>query len=192
LYSRGERNGSIFFVSAPDQPRSKVEQQLDLVNWHILRGDGLRAGLASRAGTLLSTNALIVAGVALAVGLKSPRTGYSLLATSVATLVCVGVSVVNASLVLVTVRRWRRQFADTGAPKPFLYSYTGIEEHGNFEEFKARLLATSRERLLEHALTELWQSGALHDYRYRKLRLAMKWLLAAVLLLFITLTISAL
>ena len=178
-------------VSASDQPRSKVEQQLDLVNWHILRGDGLRTGLAGRAGTLLSTDALIVAGVALAVGLRSPRAGYAVLATSVATLACVGVSVLNASLVLVTVRRWRDQFPGTGAPEPFLYSYTGIEEGGSFEEFKARLLATSREGLLEHALTELWRSGTLHDYRYRKLRLAMKWLLAAILLLFITLTISA-
>jgi hypothetical protein len=164
-----------------------VEQQLDLVNWHILRGDGLRTGLAGRAGTLLSTDALIVAGVALAVGLRSPRAGYGVLAT----LACVGVSVVNASLVLVTVRRWRDQFPRTGAPEPFLYSYTGIEEDGNFQEFKARLLATSRERLLEHALTELWRSGTLHDYRYRKLRLAMKWLIAAILLLFVTLTISA-
>jgi hypothetical protein len=178
-------------VSAPDQPRPKVEQQLELVNWHVLRGDGLRAGLASRAGTLLSTDALIVAGVALAVGLKSPHVGYAVLATSVATLACAGVSVVNASLVLVTVRRWKHKFVDTGAPEPFLYSYTGIEEHGDFEEFRARLLGTSRERLLDHALTELWRSGTLHDYRYRKLRQAMKWLLAAIMLLFITLTISA-
>lgn len=178
-------------MSVSDQPKPRVEQQLDLVHWHILRGDGLRAALASRAGTLLSTDALIVAGVALAVGLRSQRAGYGVLAVSIVTLLCVGVSVVNASLVLVTVRRWGVQFADTGAPAPFLYSYTGIEEHGSFEEFKTRLFATSRERLLEYAITELWRSGMLHDYRYRKLRRAMKWLLAAVLFFFITLTLSA-
>jgi len=179
-------------VHASDQPRTSVEQRLELVHWHILRGDSLRAALASRAGILLSTNALIVAGVALALGLRNPAAGYGVLAVSVVTLLCVGVSVVNASLVLVTVRRWQDQFPDTCAPPPFLYSYTGIEEHGNFEEFKTSLLATSRERLLEHAVTELWRSGILHDYRYRKLRQAMKWLLAAVLFLFITLTLSAL
>lgn len=153
-------------------------------------GRGLRAA-RGRAGTLLSTDALIVAGVALAVGLRSPRVGWAVLATSVATLACAGVSVINASLALVTVRRWKHKFADTGAPEPFLHSYTGIEEHGDFYEFRARLLATSRERLLEHALAELWRSGALHDHLYRKLRQVMKWLLAAIMLLLITLVISA-
>lgn len=178
-------------VHTSDRTRTRVEQRIELVHWHILRGDGLRAALASRAGTLLSTDALIVAGVALALGLRSPHAGYGVLAASVVTLACVGVSVVNASLVLVTVRRWKTQFPGTGAPAPFLYSYTGIEEHGNYEEFKAGLFATSRQQFLEHALTELWRSGMLHDYRYRKLRQAMKWLLAAVLFLFITLILSA-
>lgn len=178
-------------MPASDESDPRVEQQLNLVHWHILRGDSLRAALASRAGVLLSTNALIVAGVALSDGLRSPRAGFGVLAISVVTLLCVGVSVVDASLVLVTVRRWRDQFADTGAPAPFLYSYTGIEVHGSYDEFKTRLFATSHEQLLEHALTELWRSGTLHDYRYRKLRQAMKWLLAAVLFLFITLTLSA-
>lgn len=85
-------------VYAPDQHRPKVDQQLDLVNWCISGGDGLRTGLTSRAGTLLSTDARIVAGVALRSASRA-RAGCSVLAT----LACVGASVVNASLVLMTV-----------------------------------------------------------------------------------------
>ena len=53
--------------------RNPVEVQLGRVHWHILRGDSLRGTIASQAGTLLSTNALVVAGIALAVGLGNHR-----------------------------------------------------------------------------------------------------------------------
>lgn len=83
----------------------------------------------------------------------------------------------------------RRQFGNSGAPDPFLYSYTGM--HGSFEDFKARLFAQSPERLLEYAVTELWRCGRLHNYRYRKLRHAVRRLLAAIAFLFLTVALSA-
>lgn len=175
----------------PDgQQNTRTGQQRDLVHWHLLRGDSLRAGLAARAGTLLSTNALIIAGVALALGLNNRHSFSPVLAVALATFVCVAFSVINASLVLMTVRPWHRLFRDTETPRPFLYSYTGMTG-GSFEEFKARLFAQSPERLLEYALVELWRCGRLHNYRYRKLRHAVRWLLAAAALLFITIGLSA-
>ena len=136
-----------------DPAITKVKQQLDLVHWHMLRGDGLRAGLASRASSLLSTDALIVAGVTLALGIGNRRQGYSALVPSLVTLLCVAFSVINASMVLTTVRRWHQQFKDLDVPSPFLYSYTGM--HGNFAEFKTRMLSESSEQIQEHALVEL-------------------------------------
>jgi hypothetical protein len=173
-----------------EQQKTKVEQQVDLVHWHMLRGDNLRAGLASRAGTLLSTDALIVAGVTLALGLRNQRADHAVLAISLATLICVAVSAVNASLVLMSVRRWHYDFGKTEAPQPFLYSYTGM--HGSYNDFKAKVLSLSQERLLEYALVELWRCGQLHTYRYKKLRRAVRWLLAAIAFLFVTILISAL
>ena len=154
-------------MTSLNRPKVNVEQQIDLVHWHMLRGDGLRAGLAGRAGSLLSTDALIVAGVALALGLGSRRPGYDVLVPSLLTLLCVAFSVINAAVVLVTVRRWHRQFKDPDVPHPFLYSYTGMT--GSFTDFKARLLTEPPEQLLEHALVELWRCSRLHNYRYRKL-----------------------
>jgi len=70
-----------------------------------------------------------------------------------------------------------------------LYSYAGM--HGDFEAFKAKLLSQSPEQLLEYALIELWRAGTLHNYRYRKLRIALRWLLLAIVLLFITIALSS-
>lgn len=158
------------------------------MHWHMLRGDGLRSSLASRAGSVLSTNALIVASIALALGMRSQRPGSAVLASSLVTLTCIGISVVNASMALITVRRWRRQFTATGT-KPFLYSYAGM--HGDFEEFKSKLRSLAPEDVLELALVELWRCGNLYNYRYRRLRRALGWLLAAIILLFITIAVSA-
>jgi len=58
-------------VSLIRQAKTKVDDELDLVHWRMLLGDGLRASLVNRAGSVLSTNALIVAGVAFAFGLRN-------------------------------------------------------------------------------------------------------------------------
>jgi hypothetical protein len=86
------------------------------------------------------------------------------------------------------VARGRQHFKATNTPPPFLYSYAGM--HGDFEAFKAKLLCQSPEQLLEYALIELWRSGTLHNYRYRKLRIALRWLLLAIVLLFIAIALS--
>jgi Family of unknown function (DUF5706) len=172
-----------------DQAKAKIQDDLDLVHWHMLRGDGLRASLVNRAGSVLNTNALIVAGVALAIGLRSQHPGLAVVIPALAALVCVAASVVNASMVMVTLRPWRQHFKATNTPPAFLYSYAGM--HGDFAEFKANMLSQSPEQLLEYALVELWRTGNLHNYRYRKLRIALRWLLTALAFFFIAIALSA-
>ena len=65
--------GEAAMTNSETAGRNPVEEQLSRVHWHILRGDSLRSSVASRAGTLLSTNALVVAGIALAVGSGNHR-----------------------------------------------------------------------------------------------------------------------
>jgi hypothetical protein len=170
-----------------------LDDELDRVKWHILRTDSLRASVCARAGTVLSTNALVIAGIALAFGLKGHKPGLLILIPAVAALGCVAVSVVNASLALVTIRRWPRQFpqhkADPGPP----YSLAEIDASAlAFEDFRQRMLDQSTEQILEEALIELWRCGLLHSYRYARLRVALRWLLAAICLLAFAITISAL
>ena len=95
----------------PAVSRRSFDEQLERVHWHTPRSDSLRASVASRAGTLLSTNALVIAGVALALGLKSHKPETVVTFLVIAALGCVAVSVMNASLAAVPVRRWPRQFS---------------------------------------------------------------------------------
>ncbi|MFI9506183.1 hypothetical protein [Nocardia sp. NPDC052566] len=39
---------------------------LDIIHWHLTREDSQRTAISMRAGAILSTNALVVAGTALA------------------------------------------------------------------------------------------------------------------------------
>lgn len=170
-----------------------LSDQLDRVKWHILRTDSLRATVSARAGAVLSTNTLVIAGIALAFGLKDHRPGILILILAVAALGCVSVSVVNASLALVTIRRWPRQFPqhkeDPGPPYSLAELDTSVFV---FEDFRQRMLDQPTEQILEEALLELWRCGLLHSYRYARLRVALRWLLAAICLLAFAITMSAL
>ncbi|WP_067455269.1 hypothetical protein [Actinomadura macra] len=150
------------------------------MHWHLTRCDQLRAGVAARAGTVLSTNALVIAGVALS--LRSQRTDAFLITLAMAALACVVVSVSNAALTLMSVRNWQRQFGEPDTPSAFLYCYSETGETSQtFDGFRQRVTRASADDLLDFALAELWRCGRLHAYRYRRLRVATRWLLAALI-----------
>ncbi len=170
---------------------TSIEEQLNRVHWHILRGDSLRGSIAARAGTLLSTNALVVAGIALAFGWASHKPGAIVIAGAVVTFICVGFSVTNAALATVTLFQWRPQLPDQAAWPGTIYSFV---THGSgaetFEDFKLQRATESPEQILDEALRELWECSHLHRYRYRQLRRALRWLLAGLASLLITVALS--
>jgi hypothetical protein len=169
-------------VRSPSPQAAPADAQLEMVHWHLLRSDHLRSGVASRAGTLLSTNALVVAGIAFAFSLRSPRPGTVVVVIAMAALGSVVFSVASAALALVSVRSWERQFSDHMAPRAFLYCYAETRRISEtFEAFKHRATTASPDEHLEFALAELWRCGLLHEYRYRKIRVAMFWLVAAII-----------
>jgi hypothetical protein len=167
--------------------RNPVEEQLSRVHWHILRGDALRGTVASRAATLLSTNALVVAGIALSVGLGNHRPGVIVIVATAATFVCVFGSVASAVLAMVSTFHWNRQFPDQADSAGTIYSFV---EHGSgartFEDFKQQRATESAEQILDEALRELWRISQLHRDRYRWLRRGQRWLFAALFFLLIT------
>ncbi|GAA2737502.1 hypothetical protein [Actinocorallia aurantiaca] len=170
-----------------------VEEQLERVNWHILRSDQMRTGVSARAGAVLSTNALLIAGIALAFSLRNQKPDTVLVVIALVVLGCVVFSVGNAALALVTVRNWESQFGEPETPAAFLYCYAELDKRvSTFDEFRHKVVTTSPEESLEFALAELWRCGRLHGYRYRRLRSAMLWLLAALFLLLVAAAASAL
>ena len=170
---------------------SSIEEQLNRVHWHILRTDNLRSSSAAKAGTLLSTNALVVAGVALALGWNNHRPGVIVITGTVVTFACVGISVTNAALATMTFFPWRPQLPDHAVWRGTIYSFVS---HGSgaetFEDFKRQRATESPEQILDEALRELWENSHLHRYRYRRLRSALRWLLAALACLLITVVLS--
>jgi hypothetical protein len=48
------------------------------------------------------------------------------------------------------------------------------------EDFTRKMTTSPTEELLQSAMVELWRCGHLYRYRYRKLRIAMRWLLGAL------------
>jgi hypothetical protein len=166
--------------------QNSADEQLSRVHWHILRCDSLRGSVASRAGTLLSTNALVVAGIALAAGWGSRRPGIVVIAATVVTFACVFCSAASAVRAAVSFFAWDRRFpGQAGAPGTVYCpaEYSGAE---SFEGFRRQWAARSAEQILDEALRELWQITRLHQDRYRWLRRGQRWLLVALSCLLIT------
>jgi len=163
-----------------------------MVRWHLNREDQIRASVWSRAGAVLSTNALVVAGTALAftvVGGKHPS--VAVLCTASAALLAVAGSVVLASVALVTLRNWPILPIDNDAS--ILHAYPYVHENwSTFEKFRESVMDLSPEQQLRGALVELWKTTSLHRYQYHKLRLAMRCLLGAIGFLQVTVILAAL
>jgi hypothetical protein len=135
----------------------------------------------------LSTNALVVAGIALAVGLGNHRPGVIVIVATVVTFACVFSSVTSAVLAMVSIFHWDGQFPDQSGSAGTIYSFV---EHGSgagaFEEFKQQRAIEFAEQILDEALRELWQISQLHRDRYQWLRRGQRWLFAALVCLLIT------
>jgi len=166
--------------------RNPVEEQLSRVHWHILRVDSLRNTVASRAGTLLSTNALVVAGIALAVGSDKHRPSVIVIMATLVTFACVFGSVTSAVLAMVSTFHWGHQFPDQADSAGTIYSFIEGSGARTFEDFKQQRATESAGQILDDALRELWRISQLHRDRYRWLRRGHRWLFAGLLGLLIT------
>ncbi|TYK44059.1 hypothetical protein [Actinomadura decatromicini] len=180
-------------LPASETAARSADTTLEALHWHIVRCDHLRAGVASRAGAVLSTNALVIAGTTLVLSLRDQKPDALLVAIALASLGCVAFSVGGAALALISLRSWRPQSRDQGTATSFLYCYVEADEVTNtFETFKHRALTASSDELLEFALVELWRCCRLYRYRYKRLRIAVCLLLAALVLFLAAAAVSAL
>ncbi|MRH93513.1 hypothetical protein GFY24_40010 [Nocardia sp. SYP-A9097] len=166
---------------------------IDEVHWHILREDQHRASVSARTASVLSTNALVVAGTALANSIRGvQRLSAVMVCSTIGTLAFVAASVVLASMALVTPRRWtpKRDDVDFDSSMVYHYGYYG-GRWATFEDFRASITDLSPEQQLHGAVLELWKASYTHQYRYRKLRMASRYLIGAIVLLVITVALAA-
>lgn len=169
----------------------EISRQLELVHWHLLRNDQLRVSIAARAGSIMGANTLVVGGVAIILTLGEQRPSVPALAGSLSALLCVAVSAVAASMALITLRQWHVHFTEPGWRRSFVYNSVRVDDVNDLESFRDRFLRQSDARRLDDALNELWRCGLLHDYRYKRLRLASQALLLSIAFLVVGVAGSA-
>lgn len=166
---------------------------LETVHWHILREDQHRAGVATRAGAVLSTNALVVAGTAVSFAARgSQRPNLAILGSAGATLLVVAASVVFASLALIAPRVWVPRWdaiEGNAFSQVYSYGYYGLT-WGTFDEFRESVVNLSPEQQLRGAIIELWKAAYIHQVRYRKLRTATRCLPVAIVFLLVTVALT--
>jgi hypothetical protein len=166
---------------------------IETVHWHILREDQHRAGVATRATAVLSTNALIVAGTALSFAARgSQRPNLATLVSASATLLVVAASVIFASLALIAPRVWPPRWnAIDGHALSDVYSYGYYSLNwSTFEEFRESIVNLSPDQQLRGAIIELWKAAYIHQIRYRKLRSATRCLPVAIGFLLVTIALT--
>ncbi|HEU5472725.1 MAG TPA: hypothetical protein VFV67_18920 [Actinophytocola sp.] len=131
---------------------------LETVHWHLVREDGQRTAVSTRAGAVLNTNTLVVAGTALAFSLKgSGSLSPWVFAATLGTLLLVAGSVAHATQALVMLRRTERRFSEPRSDASTLYDLSGISRRWpTFEQFRVTMMAQSAEQQLQGALDELW------------------------------------
>ncbi|MFB7718941.1 hypothetical protein [Nocardia sp. NPDC056100] len=163
------------------------------MRWHIAREDQLRAAVSTRAGAVLSTNALVIAGTALSFSFRdSRRPNIAMLCTSLSALVFVAGSVMFASMALITLRRKDLRFFGPRDDASALYYYPGIRRKWpTVEAFREAVMNQSPEQQLRGAVVELWRAADLHGHRYRMLRTATWLLLGAICSLLATVWLAA-
>ncbi|WP_328602042.1 hypothetical protein [Nocardia terrae] len=142
---------------------------------------------------MLSTNALVVAGTALALSLKGThRLNLAVLISAFGALVVVAASVTCAATALITLFRIDHRFYGPREAAAAVYNYTSISSRWpTFDEFRQAIAEQSPEQQLRGALVELWRASGLHWYRYQRLRWATRLLLVAIGLLLITVALAA-
>ncbi|MEV6768655.1 hypothetical protein AB0N05_08460 [Nocardia sp. NPDC051030] len=168
---------------------------LEAVHWHIVREDQHRVGVATRASAVLSTNALVIAGTALAASVRgTQRPNPLVISSTLATLVFVAASVFLASTALVTPqrRKWVPRWDGIDSDSSMVYSYPYYDYRwSSFEEFRKSITDQSPEQQLRGAILELWKATFVDQYRYRKLRLSTRCLIGSIGFLLFTVGLTA-
>lgn len=166
----------------PAETPMTVEQELQMVMWHLDRFDRLRASTASRASVTLSAAAILSAGNAVALSqlFTSFRFAASfpllvfLSVTGAASAALVVIAMLRATGVLVTLkpsREWLPKHDHVPSGSPF-NGHDVIIEHPTFESFRLKAFGRPIEATIRSAQAELWICIQQHRHRYSRLRSA--------------------
>jgi hypothetical protein len=172
-----------------------VQQQIEMVKWHIERFDGLRKSAADRASVVLNAGAILSAGnaVMLSVLFANPRLvsgplvlGYS--AGVAVSIFFIVMAMMLANGVLVSLRVTRHLLRADQLPLGLLFNATDTAARfKTFPEFQMHIASESYLQILHNAEVELWVGMRTYRYRYARLRSAIRALRVAAMIFLVLL-----
>src|SRR5438046_9888108 len=97
-----------------------VKDLIEVIRWHIVRADGQRSGLWTRAAAVLSADALVIAGSAGLASASSNAAWWSL-AAAVLPIAAAMISIFQAINVVTGARAWSTRFGKKDSWPRLLY-----------------------------------------------------------------------
>ncbi len=167
-------------------------ERLNLVKWHILRYDGLRASNGSRGAMVLTVDSLLVVGITFLLNSVFSQLintnkilSWLVIVFAIITLAILFASISYAISSVISIKPASQLFGK--APKhPFFTQRDTVDSFNNFEQFETEFNKTNIQNMTHYGLGELWTVINQHYLRYQNLRSAIKTMRIAVGLFIIT------
>lgn len=167
-----------------------IDEKFELAFRLIERYDNLLTSLESRAATVVSADALLLAGTTFLIDkIFSQGYQYSLLeqifisVTIGLALITLALSLVYATMGIANVRKTTREIAggDLSKSSLFFHARETVRELKEFSHFDDSFRTSNKEQMLTYALSELWLITNLNVRRYRSFQRAVQLLLFSVI-----------
>jgi hypothetical protein len=167
-----------------------IDEKFELAFRLIERYDTLLTSLESRAATVVSADALLLAGTTFLIDkIFSQGYQYSLLEQIFISviiglaLIALALSLVYATMGIANVRKTTREIAggDLSKSSLFFHARETVRELKEFPHFDDSFRTSNKEQMLTYALSELWLITNLNVRRYRSFQRAVQLLLFSVI-----------
>ncbi len=173
------------------------DEQLELARWLLERYDGWRVSIASRSATIFSANALILAGVtfladkALSLGVPSNIERIILFVGIIIAFILSMLSMIFSTNAMALVWKTSRKTAKPlKVPKIlFFHSRDTLSVVQDFDDYRERFNAATKDQLLNYALGELMLSTQSHIALFDNLRRALRLVIFSIIPFFVSLVI---
>lgn len=162
----------------------RVEDLLEVAQWHVSRADGQRTGIWARSSALLTANSLVIAGSAILV--SSGGDSLPVLVVGILPLGSALISVYFASVLVRSGVASERALLQGITKRPSAYSLTDLAaESESYGRFREEAMSKSLETELEDALVEIWRLSVLQGRRMNQLAKSLRWFLVGSALLLV-------
>lgn len=185
------RQGQMSDIMENKQPTvMTINEKLEFACRLVERYDALLSSLENRTATVISADALLLAGTTFLIDKLFSQAYQYPLSKQIFISVCIGLALVMLALSIVfaasgiaNVWRTTRRIVGGDLPQPslFFHSSDTVKALKGFSQFEESFASSSKEQMLGYALGELWLITNLNVRRYRLFQRAVRLLLVSII-----------